>query len=85
MRVTSNLAKTEGKRQDNSVRRAAKRGRGARMMRIYSLIRTVTAVSAAMRGSVAAKSLIYAPDQATLTTNGMPLGGCQFYTQFVRR
>lgn len=78
MRVTATQTQTSRKQQDRSARRAEKRGRRARMMRIYSLIRTVPAASAAKRGSVAAKCLIYAPDQATLTTNGMLLGGCRF-------
>jgi hypothetical protein len=49
------------------------------------LIRTVSAASAAMRASRAAKCLIYAPDQATLTKNGMPLGGCRSKVQSEQR
>jgi len=77
MRVIATQTQTTRKQQDRSARRAGKRGCRARMMRIYSLIRTVPAASAAMRVSMAAKCLIHAPDQATLTTNGMPLGGCR--------
>ena len=40
MRVTSKLAKTEQKRQDSSVRRAAKRGRMTEVARIRGPIRT---------------------------------------------
>ncbi len=46
-------------------------------MRICNLIRTVPDGSAAMYDSIAANCLICAPDQATLTPNGMPLGECR--------
>jgi hypothetical protein len=62
MRVTPILTETERKQQDRSARRAEKRGRQAMMMRICNLIRTVPAASAAIRASLAAKCLIYAPD-----------------------
>ena len=78
MRVTATQTETARKQHDRSAHRAQKRGRRARMMRIYSLIRTVPAASEAMRASMAAKCLIYAPDQATLTLIGMPLGECRF-------
>jgi hypothetical protein len=77
MRVTATQTQTGRKQQDRSVRSAEKRGRQARMMRIRSLIRTVPAASAAMCASMTAKCLIYAPDQATLTPSGMPLGECR--------
>jgi hypothetical protein len=78
MCVTATQTQTERKQQDRSARRAEKRGRRARLMRIYNLIRTVPAASAAMRYSMATKCLIYVPDQATLKTNDVPLGGCRF-------
>jgi hypothetical protein len=78
MRVTATQTQTARKQRDRSARHAEKRGRRARMMRIYSLIRTVPAASEAMRASMAVKCLIYAPDQATLTPIGMPLGECRF-------
>jgi len=77
MCVTAILTEAERKRQDRSVHCAEERGRQARMMWIRGLIRTVLAASAAMCASMNAKCLIYAPDQAILTPNGMPLGECQ--------
>lgn len=77
MRVTATQTQTGRKQQDRSARRPEKRGRQATMRRIRSLIRTVPAASAAMRTSRTTKCLIHVPDQATLTTNGMPLGRCR--------
>jgi hypothetical protein len=83
MRVTATQTQTGRKQQDRSVRRAEKRGSQARMMRIRSLIRTVPAASAAMCASMTAKCLIYAPDQATFTPNGILLGECRtVYSNF---
>jgi hypothetical protein len=53
MRVTATKTQTARKQHDSSARRAEKRGRRARMMRIYSLIRTVPVASEAMRASMA--------------------------------
>ena len=77
MRVTATLTQTARMQQDRSARRAEKWGPQSWMRRIRSLIRTVPAASTAVCASMAAKCLIYAPDQATLTTKGMPLGGCR--------
>ena len=81
MRVTATLTQTARMQQDRSARRAEKWGPQSWMRRIRSLIRTVPAASTAVCASMAEKCLIYAPDQATLTTKGMPLGGCRFSIQ----
>ena len=77
VRLTVINPQTEQKQQERTAHCAEKRGSRARMMRVYSLIRTVPAASEAMRASMAAKYLIYAPDRATLTPIGMPLGECR--------
>ena len=68
---------TGRKRLDKSVRRAEKRGREARMMRIRDLLRTVPADFAAICASIATKYLIFAHLPAILTSNGGPLWACR--------
>ena len=60
MRVTATKTQTARKQQDRSARRAEKRDRRARMLRIYSLIRTVPVASAAMRVSKAVNGYVAA-------------------------
>jgi hypothetical protein len=77
MRVTAKLAKTERKRQDNSVRRVAKRSRRVKLTRVRGLIRPTPGVSAPPDTARSAKRLICLPVQAILTLSGSLLGECR--------
>ena len=77
MRVTAIQAQTERKRQDRSVRRAEKRGRRARKMRVRGPIRPITAVCTTADAARGEKCLLNGHDQATLPSSGRPLGECR--------
>jgi hypothetical protein len=78
MRVTSKLAKTERKRQDSSVRHAAKRGRTTKVTRIRGPIHPQSSDLTTAVEAGSAKHLIWRQDQAKLTSRRRPLGECRF-------
>ncbi len=77
MRVTAIPTQTERKPQDRSVRRAEKRRRQARMLRVCGLIRPAASVCATADTAWGGKHLSSGQDQAILPSSGRPLGECR--------
>jgi cobalamin biosynthesis protein CobD/CbiB len=77
MCVTAILTETERKRQDSSVHRAEERRCKARMMRVCGPTCTQSSVLTHASAAQGAKRWISRRNQATLTSNGMPLGECR--------
>ncbi len=78
MRMTAIHAQTERKRLDRSVRCAENRRRQANTLRIRGPIHPVPAVCATAHGAQGEKRLIKGQNQATLTSDGTPLGEYRF-------
>ena len=77
MRVTTSPIQTERKRQDRSVRRAEKHRCRAGMMRVHRMIRRAPSVCATADAARGEKHLIGWPRQATMRSDGTPLGECR--------
>lgn len=77
MCMTAIQAKTERKRQDKSARCAEKRHCRAGMLRVYGPIRPTSGVCATEDAGWGGKRLISWRNQATLTSDGRPLGECR--------
>jgi hypothetical protein len=77
MCVTAILTETERKRPDGYVHRAEKRRCRAKMMRVCGPTCPHSSVLTHASAAQGAKRLISRRNQATLTSNGMPLGECR--------
>ena len=77
MRMTATHAQTKRKWQDRSVRCAAKHRRQATTRALRGLIRPTPTVCATTHAARGGKSLFRGQIQATLTSDGRPLGECR--------
>jgi hypothetical protein len=78
MRMTAIQAQTQQKRLDRAVYRAGKRGRRTGMMRVRRPIRPTPGAFATSGNAQGEKRLFNWRNQAILTSDGRPLGGCRF-------
>jgi len=76
MCVTAFLTETERKRQDKSVQRAEERRCRAKMMRVCGPTCPHSSFLTHASAAQGAKRLISRRNQATLPSNGNPLGKC---------
>ena len=76
-RVTAIRAQTQRKRLDRSAHRAEKRRCRARMLQVHRMIRRAPNIWATTDTAQGEKCLFNQQNQATLTTDGRPLGECR--------